>query len=89
MTVPAGFGAQKFMPEMLLKVKAIYEEVKTYGLSVDIEVDGGINHETIALCAEHGANVFVAGNYVFKSADYKQRIDILRTTAEDVWKNHE
>jgi ribulose-phosphate 3-epimerase len=87
MTVPAGFGAQKFMPEMLAKVKAIRSEAVTYGLSLDIEVDGGVNQETIELCAQNGANVFVAGNYVFKSPNYKERIDTLRNAANAVWKS--
>ncbi len=81
MTVYAGFGGQSFIREMLPKIKAIADEKKTYGLALDIEVDGGINNETAALCAQSGANVFVAGNYVFKAPNYKERIDAIRKAA--------
>lgn len=81
MTVFAGFGAQKFIPAMLQKIKRVYDYAEKNGLSVDIEVDGGINPETARQCAEHGANVFVAGNYVFTGADYRERIQALRHAA--------
>jgi ribulose-phosphate 3-epimerase len=83
MTVFAGFGAQKFIPEMLDKIRMVNEEAGKKGLAVDIEVDGGINPQTARQCAENGANVFVAGNYVFTAADYRERIDALRAAARD------
>jgi len=81
MTVYAGFGGQSFIPEMLPKIKAVFDEKKMYGLSLDIEVDGGINHETASLCAQNGANIFVAGSYVFNAPDYKERITAIRKAA--------
>ena len=65
MTVVPGTGGQKFMPETLQKV-AWLRNLKT---NLDIEVDGGINAETIGLAAEAGANVFVAGSAVFGKKD--------------------
>lgn len=86
MTVYAGFGGQKFIPEMLAKVHAVRDEAARRNLNLDIEVDGGINHESAALCAREGANVFVAGNYVFKGKDYHERISAIRNAAEEAWK---
>jgi ribulose-phosphate 3-epimerase len=83
MTVYAGFGGQKFIPEMLPKIKAVRNEADRRGLALDIEVDGGINNETAALCGREGANVFVAGNYVFKADDYRERIAAVRKAAEE------
>lgn len=85
MTVNAGFGGQKFIQDAMPKVKTVYEEAKRIGHSLDIEVDGGINEETAKICAENGANVFVAGNYVFNGKDYKKRIDAVRNGAEAAW----
>jgi ribulose-phosphate 3-epimerase len=85
MTVFAGFGAQKFIPETAEKVRAVFEAAKRTNFAIDIEVDGGINAETAGICARQGANVFVAGNYVFKGDDYKERIDALRGSAHSAW----
>lgn len=65
MTVHPGFGGQKFMPEMMSKVKAIREEIIKRGLNVDIQVDGGITAENIGVVTEAGANVVVAGSSIF------------------------
>jgi ribulose-phosphate 3-epimerase len=78
MTVFAGFGGQKFMPEMIPKIALMRKEIVARGLSVAIEVDGGIMHETVMPCFENGATVFVAGSYVFGGASYKDRIDAIR-----------
>ncbi|HUI92200.1 MAG TPA: ribulose-phosphate 3-epimerase [Chitinivibrionales bacterium] len=86
MTVYAGFGGQKFIPEMLPKIKTLAGEASRRNPKLDIEVDGGINRETAALCAREGANVFVAGNYVFKAEDYKERISAIRNAAEEARK---
>ena len=86
MTVYAGFGGQKFIADTMPKVKAVYEEAKRIGHSLDIEVDGGINGETARVCAESGANVFVAGNFVFGGENYKERIDAVRNGAKAGWK---
>jgi len=82
MTVYAGFGGQKFIADMLPKIRTVREEADKRGLSLDIQVDGGVNHETAETCAAHGANVFVAGNYVFRSDDYAQSILAVREGAE-------
>ncbi|MFP4416345.1 MAG: ribulose-phosphate 3-epimerase [Chitinivibrionales bacterium] len=82
MTVYAGFGGQKFMPEMMGKVARVNEAAKQLGKNIDIQVDGGINHETAATCAQNGANVFVAGSYIFGSDDYAKRIEAVRAGAK-------
>jgi len=82
MTVYAGFGGQKFIHGMTEKMKRVYEESKRRGLNIDIEVDGGVNRETAAVCARNGANVFVAGSFVFGSDNYAERIDVLRISAQ-------
>ena len=78
MTVEPGFGGQSFMPDMLEKVKALRAEITRRGLSVDIQVDGGINPETAKLAKAAGANVLVAGSSVFKAIDRKAAIEALR-----------
>jgi ribulose-phosphate 3-epimerase len=78
MSVFAGFGGQKFMPEVLRKVETLRREYRFEG---DVEMDGGIGLETIGSCAKAGANVFVAGTAVFGAADRKQRIAELRKLA--------
>jgi ribulose-phosphate 3-epimerase len=75
MTVEPGFGGQDFMPEVLPKIK------KLRGLFVgDIAVDGGINKKTSRQVIKAGANVLVAGSYIFKSKDYKESITRLKCT---------
>lgn len=66
MSVEPGFGGQAFMPEALEKIRILRQEIDRRGLDVDIEVDGGINMETVLLCKEAGANVFVSGSALFK-----------------------
>ncbi len=86
MSVYAGFGGQKFIPEVTAKVRAVYDEAERIGhTGLDIEIDGGINSETAEISAEHGANVFVAGNYIFKGDDYGRRIEAVRNGALTGW----
>ena len=73
MTVNPGFGGQKFIPEMLQKIK----DLRKINQDIDIEVDGGINAETGKLVKETGANVLVAGSYIF-SGNYKEKIESLK-----------
>lgn len=83
MTVSPGFGGQKFIPAMEEKIRRIKKMIGNR--PIEIEVDGGITHETIAAAAGAGANVFVAGSAVFKGqsvADYRAAIDAIRTPAE-------
>lgn len=72
MSVNPGFGGQKFINSAIDKIK----DVRKLNKSVDIQVDGGITADTIGKCIEAGANIFVAGSYVF-SGDYKERINSL------------
>ena len=73
MTVNPGFGGQKFIEEMLEKIR----DLRNIDKNIDIEVDGGINAETAKKVKEAGANVLVAGSYIF-SGDYKAKIESLR-----------
>ena len=73
MTVNPGFGGQKFIPEMIQKIK----DLRKINKNIDIEVDGGINDKTAKLVKEAGANVLVAGSYIF-SGNYKEKIDSLK-----------
>ncbi|AGM99669.1 ribulose-phosphate 3-epimerase [Streptococcus iniae] len=83
MTVNPGFGGQAFIPECLQKVTAIARLRKEKGLSFDIEVDGGVDDKTIASCKAAGANVFVAGSYLFKASDLVSQVETLRTALND------
>ena len=67
MTVEPGFGGQKFMYNMMDKVKALKEKISELGNAIDIQVDGGINNETLKIAKENGANIFVLGTAFFKS----------------------
>jgi ribulose-phosphate 3-epimerase len=81
MTVYAGFGGQKFIPEMLDKIGDVRAEALRLNHPLDIEVDGGINDATAGSCAERGANVFVAGSYLFGHADFAERTKLIRDAA--------
>ncbi|MFC1600097.1 ribulose-phosphate 3-epimerase [Patescibacteria group bacterium] len=74
MSVEPGFGGQGFIAESVPKIKWLREHAP----DLDIAVDGGINDETARLCEEAGANVLIAGSYIFKSDDRKEAIDLLR-----------
>jgi ribulose-phosphate 3-epimerase len=66
MTVEPGFGGQSFMNDQINKIENISSYIKSHGLNVDIEIDGGINYETGKLCTDAGANILVAGSFLFK-----------------------
>lgn len=78
MTVNPGFGGQTFIPECLEKVARVAELRDQKGLTFDIEVDGGVDDNTIKACAVAGANVFVAGSYLFKANDLVAQVGTLR-----------
>jgi ribulose-phosphate 3-epimerase len=78
MTVVPGFGGQAFMPEVLEKIKAAAALRATRGLSFHIEVDGGIDAKSAVLCAEAGANAFVAGSSTYKAPDMAAAITAIR-----------
>ncbi len=74
MTVEPGFGGQSFMEDMMPKVSAVKAEIERKGLDIDVQVDGGINKDTISVAAKAGANVFVSGNAIFSSNDAAKTI---------------
>ena len=79
MTVNPGYGGQAFMTEILPKIAQIRKQPAAQGPdALDIMVDGGINIETAALCAEHGANMYVAGSFLFKQADMAAAVSRMR-----------
>ena len=78
MGVNPGFGGQSFIPETLNKIHALRDLIDERRLSVEIEVDGGINPETARACIDAGATVLVAGNAVFSASDPKLMIQKLR-----------
>ena len=78
MTVDPGFEGQKFMPDVLAKIKELKRSIDARGLDVDIEVDGGINLDTAGEAVKAGANVLVAGSAIYWSKDYKSVIDGLK-----------
>ena len=81
MSVNPGFGGQKFMPEVLDKIKELKEIQKNKNLDFDIEIDGGINFENSKIAIEAGANILVSGTTVFNSnnGDIKKNIDTLKS----------
>ena len=81
MSVYPGFGGQKFIPEVLSKIKTLSEIKKNKNLNFDIEVDGGINFENSKSVIEAGANILVSGTTIFKenSGNIKKNIEILKS----------
>ena len=80
MTVVPGFGGQNFLEDQVKKINKLNEIKKKNNFIFEIEIDGGINNKTSQLCTKNGANILVAGSYIFKSknSDYKQLINSLR-----------
>ena len=81
MSVNPGFGGQKFMPEVLEKIKELKNIQKDQNIDFDIEIDGGINFENSKIAIEAGANILVSGTTIFKSnnGDIKKNIDLLKS----------
>ncbi len=77
MTVEPGFGGQKFMTDMMPKVSQIREWITQSGREIDLQVDGGVNAETAKTCIQAGANVLVAGSYLFSKPDYAAALKTL------------
>lgn len=77
MSVNPGFGGQKFIPQTIAKVRELKTLIAQTGSKAIIEVDGGVNAETGALLAQAGADMLVAGNYVFKADDPMAAISAL------------
>jgi len=78
MSVNPGFGGQKFIPNSLDRIRALRKMIQDRGLSVLIEIDGGVNEKTIKDISDAGVDVFVAGSAIFKSPDYKETISKFR-----------
>ena len=79
MSVFPGFGGQKFIAEVLEKVRKIRRIIRENDLNCDVDIDGGINAETVKAAKDAGANVIVAGSSVFKAADRAAAISALRS----------
>ena len=82
MSVNPGFGGQKFMPEVLSKIKELKKIKDQKNLNFDIEIDGGINFDNNKLAIEAGANILVSGTTVFKNnnGNIKKNIDLLKSS---------
>jgi ribulose-phosphate 3-epimerase len=80
MSVNPGFGGQKFMPEVLVKIKELKKIQTEKNINFDIEIDGGINFDNCQAAIEAGANILVSGTTVFKSnnGDIKKNINLLK-----------
>jgi ribulose-phosphate 3-epimerase len=78
MSVNPGFGGQAFIPSSLDKINALRQQIQDRGLSVLIEVDGGVNEKTIAEIASAGTDIFVAGSAIFGSKNYQKTIQSFR-----------
>ena len=78
MTVNPGFGGQSFISTVVPKIKRLRAIIDAAGLDVDIQVDGGVNDKTAKIVREAGANVLVAGSYVYGAKDTKAAIDSLK-----------
>ena len=80
MSVNPGFGGQKFMPEVLDKIKQLKKIQQDKNLNFDIEIDGGINFENCKIAIDAGANILVSGTTIFKSndGDIKKNINLLK-----------
>ncbi len=81
MSVNPGFGGQKFMPEVLSKIKDLKKIQKEKNINFDIEIDGGINFDNSKTAINAGANILVSGTTIFKSnnGDIKKNIELLRS----------
>ncbi len=82
MSVNPGFGGQKFIPQALQKIRDLKTMIRAKNPNVLIEVDGGINQDTIRSVSEAGADVFVAGSAIFGSSDYGKTVGKFRSLIE-------
>jgi len=82
MTVNPGFGGQEFISAVIPKIRDLRRMIDERGLRIDVEVDGGINAETIGAVARAGADVFVAGSAVFHTSNYGETLRLFRKKIE-------
>ncbi len=87
MSVYAGFSGQKFIEDVMTKVRRIREEITRNNYVCNIQIDGGINGDTVKTSAKNGADVFVAGSFIYGGESYKERIDAVRNGAFAGWKD--
>ena len=81
MTVHPGYGGQSFIESVLPKIRKLRSRIKTLGLDVDINVDGGIDLKTVGAAAAAGANVFVAGTSLYRAANMQESVAAMRAIA--------
>lgn len=84
MTVNPGFGGQQFIHSVLPKVRQLAAIIKERDLSIEIEIDGGINEETIVPCVEAGATIFVAGSAIYNAEDRAEALQRIKNAGESV-----
>ncbi len=87
MTVEPGFPGQKFLDFTMSKVRQVRDAATAAGIELDIQVDGGIDRETIVQAAQAGANVFVAGSSVYGSTDPGKEVQELRRIAQQTYRS--
>ncbi|MDD6082349.1 MAG: ribulose-phosphate 3-epimerase [Oscillospiraceae bacterium] len=78
MTVEPGFGGQGFIPETAEKIRTLRKYITDNNISIDIEVDGGINKKTVSVVREAGANVLVSGSYLFNASSMADAVASLK-----------
>ncbi|MGK7378448.1 ribulose-phosphate 3-epimerase [Planococcus sp. 1R117A] len=83
MTVNPGFGGQKFIHSVVPKIEQLSRIIDEKGLDIEIQVDGGINEETIVPCAKAGANVFVAGSAIYSQKDRAAALQSIKQVGEE------
>lgn len=84
MTVNPGFGGQKFIPEVLPKIRELRKKIGELGLPIDIQVDGGINAQTATQVYRAGANILVAGSAVFNAPDIGQAVKEIKESCRNL-----
>lgn len=82
MTVNPGFGGQKFIHSVLPKVEQLATIIRERNLSIEIEIDGGVNEETIVPCVKAGATIFVAGSAIYNEADRAEALQRIKSAGE-------
>lgn len=82
MTVNPGFGGQQFIESVLFKVKQLADIIKERNLSIDIQIDGGVDEHTISSCVEAGANVLVAGSAIFGKENRREALQAIKKAGE-------
>ncbi len=85
MSVHPGYGGQAFIQSVVPKIHTLRKVIKARGLTVDINVDGGIDLKTVSLAAAAGANVFVAGTSLYRASDMRESVASMRSLAAQIY----